>query len=123
MKEDKWKKPLEEPCEICGPHRSYAFTTLDFEGTPEIEKVYRHPEPVKALTQWFLYFEQNMAEEEREEEEVHRDMGLIEGDVEEDEPPKKKKKIDKKEAAKRPAFQTIAYAHAGSRYDNFMVGN
>jgi hypothetical protein len=121
---------LTKPCPICGKHRSYAFAPFDYDSSEEIEVLVKHESNVTTLTaftQWLLYFEQEMAKEMRAEEDVQRDLGLIEGSEEEEEleddneeameaRPKKEKTMKFK-----AKYETVAYAHAGSRYDNVMV--
>jgi hypothetical protein len=121
-----------KPCPICGPFRSYGFAPFDYEGTNEIEILIKHESNVTTLTaftQWLLYFEQEMAKDMRANEDLHRDIGLIDGSEEEDEleedneeamEARPKKEKEKKFKAK---FETVAYAHAGSRYDNVMVSS
>ena len=58
-----WKDPipLDKPCRICGPHRSYAFAPFGFKNEGKFEKIYRCDEPLAAFTEWLIYFEQDLA--------------------------------------------------------------
>jgi hypothetical protein len=117
-----WDKPLEEPCEICGPHRSYAFTPFDFEELEKFDKIYKHESPLRAFTQWLLYFEQDQAELNMENEE--NPIGFLLGDMdkENEDPSINGDDPQQQKEPKKKRFETLAYAHCGSRYDNVMVG-
>jgi hypothetical protein len=121
---------LTKPCPICGKHRSYAFAPFEYDGSEEIEVLVKHENKVttlSAFTQWLLYFEQEMAKEMCAEEDVQRDLGLIEGSEEEEEMEDDNEEAmesrPKEEKTKKfkARYETVAYAHAGSRYDNVMV--
>jgi hypothetical protein len=131
---------LEEFCEICGPRRNYAFAPptfapeFGFEGPEEIEKIITFESPITAFTQWLLHFEEEMEKEMRGEEDVFREMGIIDGGSEEEEDFDDEDdgeeageygegRVAKKKKLRKCKFETIAYSHAGSRYDNIMVLN
>jgi hypothetical protein len=133
----KWDKPLETPCEICGPRRNYAFAPptfapeFGFEGPEEIEKIITFESPISAFTQWLLHFEEEMEKEMRGEEDVFREMGIIDGESEEEEDLDDDDDDDGEEAGEygegRPAkkkklrkcnFETVAYAHCGKDFLN-----
>jgi hypothetical protein len=98
---------------------------------PEDTEVIKFDMPIRAFTQWLLHFEEEIAKKMHGEEDVLREMGMIDGGSEDEEEEdfddddgseagegrhgRKKKKL------KKCKFETVAYAHAGSRYDNIMV--
>jgi hypothetical protein len=119
--DNKWDKELTEPCEICGPDRKYCFAPFNYEA-PEDTEVIKFDMPIRAFTQWLLHFEEEMAKKMHGEEDVLREMGMIDGGSEDEEesdfeddgseagegrPARKKKKL------KKCKFETVAYAHAG----------
>jgi hypothetical protein len=68
-----------------------------------------------------------MAKQTRADEDVQRDLGLIEGSEEEEEfeddheEAMEARPKQEKQKKFKAQYETVAYAHAGSRYDNVMV--
>jgi hypothetical protein len=76
-----------------------------------------------------LHFEEEMAKEMRGEEDVFRDMGIIDGGSEEEEEEEEEEDLDddgseagevncakKKKKLRKCNFETVAYAHCGKDF-------
>jgi hypothetical protein len=79
--------------------------------------------PIRAFTQWLLHFEEEVGIKMRGEEDVLREMGMIDGDSEDEEEEEfdddgseageAGERRTKKKKLRKCNFETVAYAHAG----------
>ena len=102
-----WDQPLEKPCEICGEHRTYTWASFDYEGSEDHQHTIVEDDNavLSTFVDWLLHFEQqNTAHLQVTHNNSDNDQGK------------------KKRAVKRPkTYETICYAHNGSRYDHIFV--
>ena len=104
-----WDQPLEVPCEICGEHRTYTWASFDYQGSEQhVHTVLESDEEIlPTFVEWLLYFEQINTEHLHE-------LALQTTN-------NNNKEQGRGRKARPKTYETICYAHNGSRYDHIFV--